>query len=77
MEPTAIEHCTTATISPPPASALLVNVRASQLHQPTGAAVASSPHTESSTAVGQRCEPRGTSVTAITAIRIGTATSVR
>ena len=65
------------TISPPPASASSGRVRASHVHQPTGAAVATSPQKPSSTMVVTAEPPKPTSARAITASSSGMAISVR
>ena len=71
-----MESCTTATISPPPASASCGRVRAIHVHHPTGAAVATSPQTPNSTVVAVTEAPTAMSVTAIAAISTGMIASV-
>ncbi|MNB58368.1 transcriptional activator FtrA [compost metagenome] len=77
VAPDAIASWIIATIKPPPASVSLGSVFASHVHQPTGAAVATSPHMPSKTVVVAAELPNETSASAITAIRIGITMRVR
>lgn len=68
-EPSAMANWITATIRPPPASALCGMTSANQLHQPTGAAVAIRPHKPTGTTTAATHAPKGINATAMTAIR--------
>src|SRR3546814_19823661 len=66
-----------ATIRPPPASASLGRDLASHDHQPTGAAVATSPHRPNSTKAMATEPPKAIKASAIAAIRNGITTRMR
>src|SRR3546814_10714801 len=66
-----------ATIRPPPASASLGRDLASHDHQPTGAAVATSPHRPNSTNAMATEPPTAIKASAIAAISNGITTRVR
>lgn len=77
VAPAAIANWMIATISPPPASASCGSVFACYVHQPTGAAVATSPQNPSNTVTVSAEPPNETNANAITAINIGVTISVR
>ena len=77
IAPAAIASCTMATSKPPPASASSGSVCASHVHHPTGAAVATSPHSPRRTAVSNGDAPKFTSASAMAAMISGMIVSVR